>query len=114
MALSDYLTTEFAIMDKKSQPDPFGGILYVYTEGAHFFGGAVANNTTEMRIAQQDGAKAIYTLVVDQRIALERDQIIRRMEDQADFRLMTDSRDMATPPQAETKFSQATIERVVL
>lgn len=114
MALSDYLTTEFAIMDKKSQPDPFGGILYVYTEGAHFFGGAVANNTTEMRIAQQGGAKSIYTLVVDRKVVLARDQIIRRLDDQADFRLMTDTRDMTTPPNAENQFSQATMERVVL
>lgn len=112
--LSDYLNTDFVIMDKKSEPDPFGGVLYVYTEGASFKGGAVANNTTEMRIAQQSGAKALYTLVVDRKIVLDRDQIIRRVSDKADFRIVSPTMDMTAPAHAENQFSQATMERVIL
>lgn len=114
MALSDYLDVDFVVMDKKSSPDPFGGVLYEYTEGAPFKGGMVANNTTEMRIAQQEGAKALYTLVVNKKIVLSRDQIVRRMKDRADFRLTTDTGDMSTPKNAENQFSQATMERVIL
>lgn len=114
MALKDYLSTEFVLLDKTSVPDPMGGILYQYTEGARFMGAAVMNNSTEMRIAQQSGAKTVYTLVVDKRIQLERDQLIRRVSDKADFRLTTDTRDMATPAKAMNQFSQANMERVIL
>lgn len=114
MALKDYLNTEFALLDKKSVPDPMGGILYQYTEGAHFTGAAVMNNSTEMRIAQQNGAKTVYTLVVDKHIQLESDQLIRRVSDNADFRLTTPTRDMTTPAKAGIQFSQASMERVIL
>lgn len=112
--LADYLTTEFVILDKISTPDPMGGIIYTYQEGAHFLGGLVANNTTEMRIAQQSGAKALYTLVVDKKIVMDREQLIRRMDDRANFRVMTPTRDMTTPERSGLKFSQVTVERVTL
>ena len=114
MALSDYLKTDFVLMDKTSVPDPMGGVLYVYKEGAPFKGAAVLNNSTEMRLAHQSGAKTIYTLVVDKKVQLERDQIIRRVSDKADFRLTTAARDMTTPAHAENQFSQISMERVVL
>jgi hypothetical protein len=112
MALADYLNVEFAVMDKTTKPDPMGGILTVYQEGAHFRAGLVANTTTEMRIAQQNGAKSLYTLVVDKRIVLERGDMIRRLSDKADFRLLSATRDMTTPPKAGIQCSQATLERV--
>ena len=112
--LADYLKTRFVLLDKVSVPDPMGGILYTYQEGAEFLGGLVANNTTEMRIAQQTGAKALYTLVVDKKIVLEREQLFRRVDDGANFRVMTPTRDMTTPEKSGLKFSQATVERVTL
>lgn len=112
--LADYLDEEYAVMDKITNPDPMGGIMNGYQEGAHFFGKAVADSSTEMRIAQQSGAKTVYTLVVDKKIVLSRGQIVRRMEDGADFEIKTDTRDMTTPAHAVNQFSQATMERVVL
>lgn len=112
--LADYLDEEYAIMDKVSVSDPMGGVIYGYQEGAHFFGKAVIDNSAEMRIAQQEGAKTVYTLVVDKKIILSRGQYVRRLDDKADFEIKTDTRDMTTPAMAETQFSQATMERVVL
>lgn len=114
IVLEDYLDVEYAIMDRVSVADPMGGILYVYQEGAHFPGGAVLDNTSEMRIAQQGGAKAVYTLVVNKNIVLEREQIVRRLEDKADFVVTSPTRDMTTPEAATVQFSQATVERVTL
>lgn len=114
MALEDYLDTEFAIMDKVSVSDPMGGVMYEYREGAHFFAGSVKNASTEMQIAQQSGAKAVYTLVVPKNITLEREQIVRRLDDKADFRITSPTRDMTTPSIAMMQFSQATMERVTL
>ena len=114
MALADYLKTDFVIMDRISVPDPMGGVQYVYQQGAEFKAGVVADHSTEMQLAGQTGAKALYTLVVDKKIVLERDQIIRRADDGANFRLTTDTRDMTTPAKAMNQFSQASMERVVL
>ena len=112
--LADFLDEEYGLLDKVSMPDPMGGILYVYEEGAHFFGKDVMDNSTDMRIAQQEGAKTLYTLVVDKKIILSRGQYVRRLGDKADFEIKTGTRDMTTPAMAETQFSQATMERVSL
>lgn len=112
--LSDFLDEEYAILDRVSMPDPMGGILYGYQEGARFHGKAVMDNSADMRIAQQQGAKTVYTLVVDKKIVLSRSQYVRRVEDGLDFEIKTDTRDMTTPAMAENQFSQATMERVVL
>lgn len=114
MALADYLNTDFLVLDKTTAPDPFGGILTVYKEGAPFTGALVANSTTEMRIAQQGGAKQLYTLVVDRRIVLDRDTYFRRVKDGANFRLLSSTEDMTTPAFSSIQCSQASAERVVL
>lgn len=114
MALSDYLNTEFAIMDRISSPDPMGGVIYTYQEGAHFRGGLVKNNTTEMQIAGQQGAKTVYTLVVSKSIDLDRGQIVHRLSDGDNFQCTSPTRDMTTPGTAVIQFSQATMERVEL
>lgn len=112
--LSDYLNTEFALLDKVSRPDPMGGVIYSYQEGAHFLGGMVKNATTEMVIAEQNGAKSTFTLVVDRKLELERGQIIRRLEDGGNYRITSPTRDMMTPASSALKFSQATMEVVEL
>lgn len=112
--LDDYLNVEYCILDKISQPDPFGGVLYVYQEGARFTGGPVIDSTAETRIAQQEGARTTYTLVVKKPIELERGTLIRRLSDGANYKLTTDTRDMKTPDFSGLACAQATMERVVL
>lgn len=112
--LEDYLDEEFALLDKVSVPDPMGGIMYKYQEGAHFFGQTLKDNSTEMKIAQQSGAKDVYTLVVLKPLELERKQLFRRLSDNADFTVTSPTRDMASPEKSGLKFSQATVERVTL
>ena len=114
MALADYLNTDFVVLDKTTVPDPMGGILIKYQEGAPFRAALVPDRTTEMRIAQQNGARALYTLVVDRKIALERGTHIRRVQDQADFNLLSDTADMQAPVRSALRFSQASVERVKL
>lgn len=114
MALRDYVNIDFCLLDKVSAPDPFGGLVYTYQEGAHFLGGVVKNNTSAMQIAEQSGTKSVYTLVVDRHIVLERDAVVRRIEDGANFRITSPTRDMQTPAHSALQFSQATMERVEL
>lgn len=112
--LSDYISIAFALMDKVSRPDPFGGIVYTYEEGARFLGGMVKNASTEMVIAEQNGAKSTYTLVVDRKLELERGQIVKRLEDGSLYKVTAPARDMMTPAKSALQFSQATMEAVEL
>lgn len=115
MALADYLTTKFVVMDKTTQEDKdFGGFITVWKEGAPFVGGLVMKNSADMLIAAQQGAKVIYTLVTDKKILLTRGMMVRRVQDKADFEITSDSVDMTTPARAGVQFSQVTAERVVL
>lgn len=110
-----FLTTEMIVMDKTTEEDKeFGGIITVWKEGAHFMGTLVAKNSTEVRIAQQQGAKALYTLVTDKKIMLTRDMMVRRASDAADFRVTADSIDMKAPDFSAIQYAQCPVERVVL
>lgn len=112
--LEDYLQTKFRILDKTSRPDPLGGVIYVYQEGAEFLGGAVRDTTTDAQIANQQGGRTLFTLVVKKGLDLERNQLIRRVDDGSNYKLLTDMRDMQTPDHAGLKCAQASMERVVL
>ena len=115
MALADYLTTDFVVLDKTTKKDEeFGGIVTVWKEGALFKGGLVLKNSTDVLIAEQEGAKPIYTLVTDKKIMLIRGMMVRRVQDKANFEIKSDSMDMMTPKKARIQFSQVTAERVVL
>ena len=111
----EFLNTDMVLMDKTSQTDPeFGGILTVWKEGAAFKGNLVPKNSADVRIAQQQGAKAIYTLVTDKKIVLSRGDVVRRAMDKADFRVTADSADMAVPAFSSIRYAQCPVERVVL
>jgi len=113
--LMDFLTTEMIVMDKTTEEDKeFGGIITVWKEGAHFMGNLVPKNSSEVRIAQQQGAKALYTLVTDKKIMLTRDMMVRRAADAANFRVTADSLDMAVPAFSAIQYAQCSVERVVL
>ena len=110
-----FLTTEYVVMDKTTQKDEeFGGIITVWKEGAPFVGHMVKRNDSTVLIAEQEGAKAIYTLVTDKKVVLERGMMIRRLEDKADFAIKSDPRDMQAPETSRLQFSQVIAERVVL
>ena len=111
----EFLTTDMIVMDKTTETDEeFGGIITSWKEGAHFKGNLVPKNSSEVRIAQQQGAKAIYTLVTDKKVSLTRDMVVRRASDGADFRITADSADMRVPSFSSILYAQCPAERVVL
>lgn len=111
----DFLNTDMVMMDKTTKPDPeFGGILTVWKEGAAFRANLVPISNTEIRIAEQQGAKALYTIVTDQKVMLSRGDFVRRVSDKATYRVTADSADMAVPAFSSIRYAQCPAERVVL
>lgn len=111
MPMEDFFVP-MCMMNKIYKPDGLGSILIVYEDGAPFDGGIVLNSTTEMQIAQQEGHKAVYTLTTAAPIPLEIDDRVKRLSDDALFKITSDAADMHTPPAAGITGTQVTMERV--
>lgn len=115
MALVDFLNDDLAIMDKVSQPDGFGGFVWVWQEGVHFAGKALRNSSDTILIAQQQGMNEIYTITTLAAVLLERGDYVKRMRDGIILRVTSDPMDATMlPADSEVKCLLVTAERTVL
>lgn len=109
--LSDYFE-DFVVMTKIKVPDDFDGLRDEYVEGASFRAGISTNSSTEAQIAQQNGMKAIYTIVHPITMTLEQNDRVKRVKDGRVYRITSNSADMTTPAVAQVQYSQVTAEVV--
>lgn len=111
MAMDDFFVP-MCMMNKIYKPDGLGSVLAVYEDGAPFDGGVVLNSTTEMQIAQQEGHKAVYTLTTAVPLPFEKGDRVKRLSDDALFKITSDAADKQAPPMAGITGTQVTMERV--
>ena len=100
------------VMDWRSKPDGLGSFIWEWEDGAGFRGGVVLNTSTEMRIAQQEGYKSIYTLTTSVKMPFEKGDIVKRLKDDALFKITSDPDDVVTPAISDITGWQVTMERV--
>lgn len=96
--------------DKTTAPDGRGGIIASWVEGASFNAGIAINDTVEARIAQAQGAKAIYSIITTKDINLQYHDVLRRVSDGKIFRVTSDGDDNKTPPSAMLNMRVVTAE----
>lgn len=113
MAIQDYFE-RFKIVEKRTQSDNMGGFETTYVEGAEFMAGINTDNSTEMRIAEQQGLKTIYTLNVSKNTPLSYQDIVKRVKDNSYFRVTSNPLDMETPARSNMNFRQMTLEKIDL
>lgn len=111
MPMEDFFVP-MCVMDWRSKPDGLGSFVWEWEDGAPFDGGIVLNSSTEMRIAQQDGHKGIYTLTTAIRMPFELGDVVKRISDGALFKVTSDPADEKTPLIAGITGMQVTMERV--
>lgn len=111
MALSDYMKP-FVMQNWISEPDGLGGIIWHWEDGAPFEGGLVLNTTTEMLLAHQAGSKSVYSLTTDARIRFDPGDMVKRLEDDALFRITSFSPDKTAPATSGIQTAEVTCERV--
>ena len=87
----------FVIMDKTTAPDGYGGIITQWTEGAQIEASANLDDSTEARIAEQQGVKAMYTITTSRSINLQYNDYLKRVRDGKVFRATSDGDDKLTP-----------------
>lgn len=114
MSLLDEMKTVCTMIDKRTIPDPAGGFSPEWVDGASFEATIIKNQSLEARIAEKDGLKSVYTVVVDKGIPLSFHDIFRREEDGQIFRVTSDIKDSEAPTRSTVQIGKVTAEEYTL
>lgn len=100
--LDEYMkdTGVCVFMDRKSEPDGRGGIIYTYEEGAEFKAAIYLSNSLETEKAEKSGVTGIYQVTTPRDVRLEYHTIFKRLSDGQTFRVT--SKDENKTPASST------------
>lgn len=110
MSLLENAYEDFTILNKSVIDDGYGGVTTEWTDGATISGVMVLNGSTQMKIAQQMGVTAAYTMTVKKHIELDYHTVLKRESDGKIFRLTSDTDDKKTPESAGLNMRQYSAE----
>lgn len=111
MSLIEEMMTECAFIDKTKVPDGEGGFVNGWTEGAHFQGAIVIENSTLAIVAESQQLARTYRITVSKNIPLDKGDVIKRISDGATFKITSDGTDVKSPTGSALDISQVTAER---
>lgn len=114
MSLLDEMKVSCTMIDKRTVPDAAGGFGYAWVDGATFEATIIKNSSLEARIAEKDGLKEVYTVVVNKGIPLAFHDIFRRDEDGQIFRVTSDIKDSEAPMRSTVQIGKVTAEEYPL
>lgn len=107
--LSDALES-CVMMDKRTEPDGYGGYTTAYTEGAEFKAAIVFDASMEARTANKQGVTSLYTVTTTRALTLEYHDVFKRIRDGKVFRVTSDGDDRFTPQSTALDMRQVTAE----
>jgi hypothetical protein len=99
-------------MDKTTQPDGYGSVIPVWTEGAEFNAAIVFNTSIEARRAAKEGVTSLYTITTPRNLTLSYNDVFKRKSDNKLFRVTSDGDDSYTPSSAILDMRQVTAEEL--
>lgn len=111
MSLLHEAMVDCVLMEKKRESDGAGGFITTWHEGAEFKAAISVNTTTEAQIAEAQGIKRIYSVVTNKNATLDYNDVFKRREDGATFRIKSDGNEIKTPASSSLNVSQVTAER---
>lgn len=111
MNLIDYMMTDCVFMDKVHVSDGMGGFVTQWTDGADLKAAIVKNNTMAARVAEKQGVTEVYTITVPKGTVLEYYDVIKRLSDNAIFRITSNIRDSESPDVSTLRIGQVTAEK---
>ena len=79
MSLLSEAMEKCIMLDKRTVPDGYGGIITTWTEGAEFLSAIVFNSSMEARTASVQGVTSLYTVTTVKAILATNLLIERRM-----------------------------------
>ena len=114
MSLLDEAMEPFAMMDKTTVPDGYGGFISTYAEGAIFNAAMTFDSSIEARVAAVQGVTSVYQIVTSKAVVLDYHDVVKRKSDGKMFRVTSDSKDKKTPASAGLNMRVVTAEAYVL
>lgn len=114
MSLLEKAYEHCTMIDRKTQPDGYGGIVTVWEDGAGFDAAIVLDNSIQARVAAVQGVTDLYTVTTKKSINLQYHDVFRRESDKKIFRVTSDGDDRKTPNGAALNMRQVSAEVFVL
>ena len=100
-------------VNKAVVDDLYGSTTEVLTDGAQFDAYIIKNTTTEAQIAEKQGIKEIFTVVVRKGTNLEYNNLIRRLSDSVIYKITSNIKDSEAPGASTVKVAKVTAEKWV-
>lgn len=114
MNLLDTMMDECVMLDKSTVSDGMGGFVPTWVEGATFKAFVRKESAPEITVAEQQGVKEVFTVVVPKGVPLEYHDVFRRLSDNAVFRLTSNVADDMAPNASTVPIAKANCERWAL
>lgn len=99
------------MLDKTTVSDGAGGFDFTWVEGATFNAFVRKETAPELIVAEKEGVKETFTVVVQKGVPLDYHDVFRRLSDGAVFRLTSTVRDDAALAQSSISIAKANCER---
>ena len=110
MSLLESAFETFAMIDKTTVADSYGGFYSVWTQSAQFKAAATFDTSIEARIAAVQGVKNLYTITTTKAVNLQYHDVVKRLSDDKIFRVTSDGDDKKTPSSATLNMRVVTAE----
>lgn len=111
MSLLTQMMEDCRILNHIRNDDAFGGYTNTWQEGAKFKAAISEDQSPEMKVAEKQGLKKSYTVVIEQGFTLGYHDVFKRTRDGSIFRVTSDSEDSTAHPASTVKIATATAER---
>lgn len=110
MLLLNEAMQEVILMEKRRNPDGEGGFITEWIESVIFNAAITFDNSIQAKIAESQGVKSLYSVIVPKNAKLEYHDVIKRVSDGKIFRITSDGDDEVTPSRATFQFSKVSAE----
>ena len=98
------------ILDKRTTPDGYGGVMTTWQAGADFQAAIVLDSSLQARVAEKQGVTGLYTITTRKSVVLQYHDVFRRESDRKIFRVTSDGDDKKTPASATLDMRQVSAE----
>ena len=109
--LLDSMAEECVLLTRAVVPDGLGGFTNAWTDGVTFSATIRKDSTTQDKIAERQGVKEGYTVVVSKGFPLVKYDVFRRKKDGKTYRVTSNIQDSEAPAASTVKIGAVTAER---
>lgn len=111
MALTDFFE-EFKHMTVEEVTNGEGGYNETLIEGKSFFGAIATKQNIQVKLAEKEGIKPIFTIMANKENILKFDMVIKRIKTNELFKITSNSKDLESPAISDLNICKVSAERI--